>query len=194
VKFLALSAAVIGCLSVASHRADAVVSITLSNQTGAPGDTVPVTATLSTGTDMVAGTQNDITTPAGLSIGKNSEDNPDCAVNPDIHKGATSFAYLPAGCTPGTDCTGVRAIVLSLTSTAAIADGSVLYTCQVTIGADASGALTLNNTNANASTPGGVQLPTTGVAGVVTVGGGAADATIHVGSATGAAAAPPPST
>ena len=186
VKFLVLSTAVIGWLSVASHRADAAVTITLSNASGNAGDTLPIDATLSTGTDMVAGTQNDITIPDGLSIGVDSEGSPNCAVNPDIHKTATSFAYLPAGCTAGTDCTGVRAIVLSLTSTAAIPDGSRLYTCQVTIAADAAdGEYTLDNTNANSSTPDGMMLPTTGVAGVITVGTVSHDVTIQVGSTSG---------
>jgi len=187
-KFLVLSTAVIGWLSVASHRADAVVTITLGSTTGMPGDTVPVTATLSTGTDMVAGTQNDITIPTGLSIGMDADGNPNCAVNPAIRKTATSFAYLPAGCTVGTTCTGVRSIVLSLTNVTAIPDGSVLYTCQVAIANNApSGDLTLNNTNANASDPSGGQLATTAVSGVVTVGGGpSTPVVIHVGSGSGA--------
>lgn len=185
-KFLALSAAVIGWLSVGSHRADADVTITLANASGSPGDTLPITATLASGTDMVAGTQNDITIPDGLSIGVDQDGNPNCTVNSAIHKSGTAFAYLPAGCTVGTDCTGVRAIVLSLTNVTVIPDGSVLYTCQVTVAESATaGEYTLNNSNASASTPTGGQLPATGVAGVVTVGGGSADATIVLGDGNG---------
>jgi hypothetical protein len=64
---------------------------------------------------------------------------PDCAVNPDIHKNATSFAFEPPSCTPGLTCTGVRAIVISFTDSNPIEPGSVLYTCNFAI--DSAGVL-----------------------------------------------------
>jgi hypothetical protein len=58
-------------------------------------------------------------------------------VNDAIEKGGTSFAFQPSGCTAGTDCTGVRALVLALDNVDPIPTGSVLYTCQVAIAGDA---------------------------------------------------------
>jgi hypothetical protein len=77
----------------------------------------------------VAGTQNDINFPREAQIAATDNDTPDCAVNPDIGKEATGFVFLPHGCTPGVDCTGVRALVLSTSNVDPIPDGSVLYTC-----------------------------------------------------------------
>lgn len=61
---------------------------------------------------------------------------PGCCVNPAIVKSGTTFSFEPAGCT-GTNCTGIRAIVLSLDNLKVIPDGSLLYTCLVDV---ASGA------------------------------------------------------
>jgi MYXO-CTERM domain-containing protein len=183
-KFVVVCAAVLGLLGIAAHRAQAVVNITIGTATGAPGDFVPVAVTLQTGGDQVAGTQNTIgfAEPNHVAIAADNSGSPMCTVNPDIHKSATTFAFQPAGCTVGTDCTGVKALVLSLNNVDAIPDGSTLYTCQVAISQSAGAqAYPLTNTDALASDPQGNSLDTQGIDGSVTV-AGPADATIAIGS------------
>jgi len=187
VKFAALAA---GATLLLAASAQAVV-ISLTEATGDPGQTVEISAELGTEGDEVAGTQNDITfgdATSGVMVAARSNGRPDCAVNPDIEKGGTSFAFQPSGCTAGTDCTGVRALVLALDNVDPIPDESILYTCQVVIASDASaGEKTLSNTNTGASDPEGGALSTSGTDGRVIVAGGASDATIIVGSASGEA-------
>ncbi len=115
----------------------------------AAGDAV-ITVKLATGGQEIAGTQNDIVFDANVRVKARSNGRPDCTVNPDINKPGTSFAFQPAGCS-GDACTGVRAIVFATDNVDPIPNGSVLYTCNVTV----SGSGTLNVTNARGSTPGG---------------------------------------
>jgi len=113
---------------------------------------------LVTGDNQVAGTQNDLTFPAGLQIDTVSG-KPACSVNPAIDKGGTAFSFRPSGCTPGVDCM-VRALVLALDNTDPIPDGSVLYTCAVK-NITTGGEITLSGLHM--STPAGSAL--TGVGG-----------------------------
>lgn len=62
---------------------------------------------------------------------------PACAVNPDIQKEATAFAFQPPECVPGVDCTAVRAVVLALGESPPIAGDAELFACEVAIAADA---------------------------------------------------------
>jgi len=133
----------------------------------------------------VAGTQNDISFDPKAPIAANSSNQPDCTANPDIHKNGTSFAFQPAGCTPGTTCTGVRALVLALNNVDPIPSGSVLYTCQVAIAADATGSIPLPCSNAGAGDPDGNPVGTDCNAGTITV-AVPAEATIVIGMAVGA--------
>ncbi len=96
----------------------------------AAGDAA-ITVKLVTGGNEVAGTQNDLVFPAGVAVKTRSNGRPDCAVNPDINKGGTSFAFRTAGCPEGSTC--VRALVLATDNVDPIPDGSVLYTCNVTV-------------------------------------------------------------
>jgi len=191
-------------------RAQAATSITVGDATGDAGSNVSVDVTLTTDA-QIAGTQNDTTPAAGVAIvakaGKCSTTKttacflnadcpegetckgvaPDCTVNPDIDKTGTSFAFQPPNC-QGTACTGIRALVLSLSNTDAIPTGSVLYTCNVSIGADTvAGDYALTNSNAGASDPDGVAVPATAVNGKVTVNGVTppSDAIIQVGTVNG---------
>ncbi len=91
-----------------------------------------ITVRLATGGQSVAGTQNDLVFAPFISINTNAKGKPDCAVNPEIDKGSTSFAFIPANCAPGT-CTGVRAIVLSMENTNPIPDGAALFTCNAVV-------------------------------------------------------------
>jgi hypothetical protein len=163
-------AAVAAGMTLALAASAQAVVITIDDATGDAGATIPVTVSLNTEGVDVAGTQNDIGFGDGIAVAAKSNGRPDCAVNPDIEKGGTSFAFQPSGCTAGTDCTGVRALVLALDNVDPIPDGSVLYTCQVAIAGDASGEIELTNSNTGASDPTGNALTTTGVSGNVTVG------------------------
>ncbi len=145
-------------------------TITIGSINGPAGSTLPLSVTLNTGVD-VAGTQNDISLPAGITIAAKANGKPDCAVNLDIDKGGTSFAFQPSGCTPGTDCTGIRSLVLALDNVTPIPDGSLLYTCQVAIAAGvADGTYALTCSNAGASDPDGGALITNCINGSAVVG------------------------
>lgn len=160
--------------------------IGLGSAIGNPGDTVSVSATLQAPgvTPGVTGAQNDFTYDSskiavmghGGAIGVGR---PDCSANPMISKEATQFSFLPRGCT-GVTCTGVRVLVFSLDEpNQLIPDGSVLYSCQVRIAADAplgQYVLALSNTVLSLPSPPGGQAcsstsnpPCTLVDGAVTV-------------------------
>jgi len=108
-------------------------AIELSMASGDAGQTVMITATLRTGGNMVAGTQNDFSfDTANTPVVRRTNGRPTCTVNPEINKNSTSFAFQPPMCTAET-CTGVRAIVFSSEDVEPIPDGSVLYTCDIGI-------------------------------------------------------------
>jgi len=147
--------------------------IVMSTVTAAPGETIDVTATLATGGEMVAGTQNDFSfDPVNTPVGTRGTTTlrPDCTFNPDINKAATSFAFQPAGCT-GMDCVRVRAIVFATDNTDPILDGALLYTCKINVSATAadgsdplavSGAILSNPTGQRVCGTGTSDPPCTG--------------------------------
>jgi len=171
-------AAVAALLLLAGSQAHAVV-IGIGNATIAAGSTGGVdVSVMPEGTQVVAGTQNDITFEAMARVAAKANGKPDCAVNPAINKGGTSFAFQPPGCT-GDACTGVRALVLALDNVCPICGTSttdcpglpacpaVMYTCQVAVANGATGDFPLTNSNEGASDPAGGALPTTGTNGTV---------------------------
>jgi len=121
-------------------------TIVVQSATGPPGSTVTFDVTLDT-TAQVAGTENDIEFDPQAPIKADDGGKPQCTANPSIGKGDTSFAFQPPGCTPGTDCAGVRALVLSFDNLDPIPTGSILYSCDVQIAADASGTYPLTCSN-----------------------------------------------
>ena len=137
--------------------------IALSDAAGVPGKVVEVRASLSTGGRKIAGAQNDLRfDPSVLSVAEGRNGKPDCAVNPSINKSASAFAFTPSGC-KGKSCTGVRALILSLTDVKPIADGSRLYTCRVAIAAGAkSGTHELGMSGVSLSTPEGDAVKASG--------------------------------
>jgi len=141
---------------------DTDVVLTIDSVLAEPGQAVDVGVSLTAG-DAVVGIQNDIELPSEAPIAATSAGGPDCAVNPAIDKSATSFAFQPFGCVPGTDCTAVRAIVISFSNIDVIPVGSVLYTCRVNVSLDAfSGPVyPLTCSMPGASDAGGFALPTT---------------------------------
>jgi ELWxxDGT repeat protein len=115
----------------------ACTHISIGSADGHAGDVVTVQVTLHALGQPVAGVQSDIAFDLQTPISARADGVPDCAVNADIHKDATAFAFQPPGCTYGTDCTGFRALVLATDNIDPIADGSLLYTCTVHIASDA---------------------------------------------------------
>ncbi|MFI5395256.1 MAG: hypothetical protein ACHQ9S_06950 [Candidatus Binatia bacterium] len=80
-------------------------------------------------------------------------DAPDCQANPTLQKEASTFHFLPLGCS-GADCTGVRAAVFSVTSpNRLIPDGAILYTCKIHIAAGTAGEAMLSTENVAVSCP-----------------------------------------
>jgi hypothetical protein len=167
----------------------APVTIELGVVTGTAGTQVSFDAQLLANGQSVAGTQNDISVDPLTPLVS-------CAPNPAIGKGGTSFAFSPLGCSPGVDCTSVRAVVVSLSDIVAIPDGSVLYSCTVAIDPSApDGSHPLHLSTLGASTPGGRPITTFAIDGAVISSGGVgptptptpSSATIVVGDATGEA-------
>lgn len=120
----------------------------------APGEAT-VSVRLATGGAEIAGVRNDILFDDNVRIRANFLGRPDCAVNPGIDKGSTSFAFLPPSCS-GNLCTGSRAIVFSVDNVAPIPDGALLYTCGISV--SGTGGV-LNVANARASDPNGGLVP-----------------------------------
>lgn len=166
----AAAAASAALLLAASAQA---VVIEGGEATGAPGETVDVSVSLSTEGSQVAGTENVLGfNPTDVAVAaKTTNSRPDCAVNEAINKGGTAFAFQPSGCS-GLACTGVKALVLALDNVDPIPDGSVLYTCKVAIAADAeNGDYPLECSAPGASDPAGGALIAACTSGTITVGG-----------------------
>lgn len=160
-------------------------TIIVGSGTGPAGGTTTISVALETDVE-VAGTQNDIAFAPQARIAADDDGDPDCAVNGAIDKDGTTFAFQPVGCTPGTDCTSVRALVLALNNVDPIPDGSVLYTCVIEIAADATTSYPLTCSNAGSGGPDGERIGTDCTNGTVTI-ASAEGATIIVGDAVGAA-------
>ena len=202
-----------GALCVASSAQAA--KLVVGSASGDPGTQVTFTTTLQAEGAMVAGTQNDIgfdptkiavapkasgkcsvtttmacTADGSCPSGEVCLKGPDCAVNADISKGATSFAFRPNNCT-GTACTSIRALVLATDNTDPIVDNSVLYTCKLNIAQGASGTFPLTASGVILSDPNGNQVAgATGVNGEVTA--GAPPENTPTPTATGVPACNPP--
>ncbi len=107
---------------------------------GEPGTIASVDVTLidvDEGFDIVA-TQNDLSVDGDqIALVENTDGDPGCVVNPELGREATTFRFQPPDCGITGSCTGVRALVLSFFNLDAIPSGSVLYTCNVAILANA---------------------------------------------------------
>jgi hypothetical protein len=126
-RSLLACAAVVGGLFVSAVCADAV-SINVGSASGAAGTQVQIPVTLSTAGMAVAGTSNTITAdPATPFVA--------CTVNPAF-AGFSAAILLPQGCTPGVDCLQARGLIIRFPPLP-IPDGATLYTCDVSIAADA---------------------------------------------------------
>ena len=112
-----------------------------------------LTVRLASGGQAVAAVQADLLLPAGITAKTKPNGRPDCSVNPEIRKPSTAFGFLPESCS-GASCTTVRAIVTATENVEPIADGAVLFTCNVTI--QASGTVAV--TNVVLATPSGGRI------------------------------------
>ncbi len=168
---------------VVSGGTTSPVNIIVGNAQGAAGATTSFDVTLQTTAEPV-GTQNDIAFPADAIIPAGTNNRPACQVNPDLMKEASQFAFQPPGCTPGTSCTAIRAIILSFQNTDPIPNGARLYTCTVNIGATSTGG-PLTCSGASSSDKDGGAIDTSCQNGQVIVGGG-----IGTPTATGTAGGP----
>jgi hypothetical protein len=149
-----------------------VASIDIGSVTGMPGETVSVPVTLralAAPPANPAAVQNDIGFDPQTPIAATADAAPQCRVDAALERPAT-FSFLPAGCVPGVDCTGVHAAVAANGGAEALPDGATLYTCDVAIATDATiGAHPLAGANPSAVDTGGAPVPVSTTDGVVSV-------------------------
>jgi hypothetical protein len=139
------------------------VSIDLSGGSATAGGELALTAVLDAEGETVVGTQNRIDFAAPLAIASHPEGTPECEVNPAIDKDASAFDFLPRGCHAGVDCTAVSALILAFDNVDPIPSGTTLYTCRVTVAAEAApGLYLLANSELGAAGPSGELLAATG--------------------------------
>ncbi len=146
--------------------------LALGSTSATAGQPVAVEAGFRANGAPVAGLQNDLTIAAPLRFAASDAGKPLCKVNDTIGKPATTFAFLPTGCSPGVDCTGVRALVIALDNVAPLPDGAMVYSCVVEVPTDAMPAsYAVGCSNASASDPRGASLPLRCVDGSVSLQG-----------------------
>ncbi|MFN8643428.1 MAG: hypothetical protein U0802_17860 [Candidatus Binatia bacterium] len=146
--------------------------VLIGDAEGLPGETVQVDATLSllTPAAEVAGVQLDFSFDPATPVAATPSGRPDCTVNSQLGAGGQTFTFLPMGCAPGDDCRGVRAFVFSLVDPQPIADGTLLFSCALRIGADTpAGVYPLVAGDASGSDPAGGIVPVLGADGAITV-------------------------
>ena len=149
-----------------------VARVVIGSGGGQPGDTVQVGVALSLldPAAEVAGVQADVAFDPVTPVRATAEGRPDCTVTDAVAAGIDAFAFLPVACTPGSDCTAVRALVFSPTSTEPIPDATVLFSCAVAIAANAPiGDYPLVAGELLGSDPDGGALSLVGVDGAITV-------------------------
>jgi hypothetical protein len=128
-------------------------AIVLSIIHALPGTTATLTASYVSSNDHVFGIQNDIGFPPEVAVAAKANGKPDCTPINTVDNGSflpISFAFKPNGCGPlGAPCASVRALT---EPTATIhgdvspwyqIDDQVLYTCNLTVAADAAGLYVL---------------------------------------------------
>jgi hypothetical protein len=121
-----------------------VASIDIGTVAGTAGTTVsvPVMLHLLDAGAQGAAVRHDLAFDPLTPIAAAPSGDPACAVAAELHHEGT-FTFLPAGCTPGTDCSGIRAMVAPAGEADAIPDGARLYSCDVAIDASALGTYAL---------------------------------------------------
>lgn len=156
--FLALT---LGLLAGAVSGIAPAQVVEVDRATGRTGDTVEVTVRLvGQGSGASALRVNLDFDPAAPILAR--EGKPVCSVNPDILKESTSFVFVPAGCTAGIDCSGVRAGVISFSpeNNAAAVPSGATFSCLFAIpaGASAEDMFRINVDSASAVFPDGSEI------------------------------------
>ncbi len=131
-------------------------------QIGSVEESGSIEVTLANGGLDIAGTENTIEFGPEAQLSN-------CVVNPAINKTASAFSFGPAGCTAGTDCETMKALILSFTDLSAIADGAVLYTCDASAAGAPAGDYALTCTGPGGSDPAGNSVDTNCTDGAVTI-------------------------
>jgi len=152
-----------GSNGVVTVESEPVATIDVGTGSGPPGSLVDVPVRLNligTPAAQVASVTNDIAFDVHTPV-LEVDGEPACSVDPGLDKGASSFAFLPLGCTPGASCSGVRATIADSAEPTAIADGATLYDCQFAIapGTPAGTAYALAASNGSATDVTGTALP-----------------------------------
>ena len=143
-------------LAVTAGTAHAAV-LEIGSAGGVRGQEVTFDLTLRTMGQEVAGIENEITFEVLTPIIPQANGQPSCVINPAINKDA-AFVFRPNGCTPDETCEGIKVLLHGGDANVdPIADGAVLYTCTVSIAADATPQATypLICSNSFASDPSG---------------------------------------
>lgn len=147
-------------------------TVEVGSAVGSPGGVVEIEVALDTEVDITDVTLLlDYDPPIGVEA--NASDRPDCTVNPEINKPDSVFTFMPIGCASSGDCTSVDAGITSFTLSDPIPDGSVLFTCQFGIAANAApGTYEIRCGEATARGPDGPYEPVNCEDGFITVQGG----------------------
>jgi ELWxxDGT repeat protein len=162
---------------------DRCTVVWLDAVSGAPGETVTLTAHLRARREEVAGLDVQFGFAPDVRIAATTRGRPDCRVDDAIAKNASVFHFRPYGCTPERDCTGVRGLIIALDNVDPIADGATLFTCRAEIADRARpGRREIPMTALDASDPGGVPIAAAAEPGAVTI---LSRSTQAIGSAAG---------
>ena len=139
------------------------VSLEVSSATIGAGGNGTINVVLTAGSNEVAGTENELDWDgAAIQVG-------DCTVNEAINK-SLQKTFRPTDCTAGTDCESFKGIIINFSDLSPIADGATLYTCDVSVAADAApGEYPVNCTLPGSSDPDGNSFETDCVSGTITV-------------------------
>lgn len=135
-----------------------VATLAIGSSTGTAGSSTSFDVTLTESKQAIAATQNDVLFDAAVSVAIREDGTPDCNTNPAINKDQSSFSFLPSGCLPGDNCDSIRGLVFSTTNALVIPQGSVLYSCRLSLRFDASGFVPLQCSGVILSSPAGDPL------------------------------------
>jgi hypothetical protein len=142
------------------------IALEVQADSGTAGEEVECRVVLHTRGQAVAGVQVDLEADAALHFATQALGEPQCQANPAIGKTDTGFHLFPSE----RRTLALRAVVLSFTDLAPIADGSVLFSCRLHIGTGTPpGIYDLTPTNLLGSTPRGERIDAVGGTGHVVV-------------------------
>lgn len=118
----------------------------------------------------IASVEHHLMLPPQARLLAAGEDGAACSVGAGIDSDCVNFLPLPPGCTPGTDCTGMRAVIVGACLGQAIPSGTVLYSCEVEVDLAAEeGQYPLQSITGGASNPSGGPVDLSGSDGVLIV-------------------------